>query len=40
MGNFCLAITHLVIVFNDAEDKICLFHIDVKTTNNGKIFNL
>jgi hypothetical protein len=32
-----LAIKHLVSVFNDAGGKICLIHIDVKTTNSEKI---
>ena len=40
VGNFYLAITHLVSVFNDAEGKICLLHVDVKTTNGENIFDV
>jgi len=40
MGNFYLAKTHLVSIFNDAGGKICLLHINVKTTTSEKIFTL
>lgn len=40
IGNFYLAKTHLVSIFNDAGGKIGLLHIDVKTTKSEKIFTL
>ena len=40
MGNFYLAITHLVSVFNEAGGKICLLHIEVKTTKSEGIYSI